>query len=138
MSTRKHKRRRLDTDAQHLFDDEVSPSKPTADAEELAELELARLAQEPQHEVEEDAEASAKEREVWDAFREEHYECAFHHGHGSLARCESLMSTLLVLEQLPLSLHRAFTLIHELDQQAQGESDVHSSCCSYHNAHQTT
>ncbi|KAL1947515.1 hypothetical protein VTO73DRAFT_13239 [Trametes versicolor] len=98
MSTRKHKRRRLDSDAQHLFDDEISPSKPTADAEELAELELARLAQEPQHEVEEDAEASAKEREVWDAFREEHYE---------------------LLEQLPLSLHRAFTLIHELDQQAQ-------------------
>ncbi|EIW60680.1 uncharacterized protein TRAVEDRAFT_45923 [Trametes versicolor FP-101664 SS1] len=98
MSTRKHKRRRLDTDAQHLFDDEVSPQKPTADAEELAELELARLAQEPHPEVEEDAEASAKEREVWDAFREEHYE---------------------LLEQLPLSLHRAFTLIHELDQQAQ-------------------
>lgn len=138
MSTRKHKRRRLDSDAQHLFDDEVSPLKPTADAEELAELELARLAQEPQHEVEEDAEASAKEREVWDAFREEHYECAFHHRHGSLARCESLTTTLLVLEQLPLSLHRAFTLIHELDQQAQGESGVHPSCCSYYNAPQTT
>lgn len=27
-----------------------------------------------------------------------------------------------VLEQLPLSLHRAFTLIQELDQQAQGPS----------------
>ncbi len=83
MSTRKHKRRRIDTDAQHLFDDtEVSPQKSTIDGEELVELELAKLAQKPQPEVEEDAEASAKDREVWDAFREEHYECAFHTGMG--------------------------------------------------------
>ncbi|CDO69121.1 hypothetical protein BN946_scf185042.g23 [Trametes cinnabarina] len=52
----------------------------------------------PADEPQEDPEKDAKEREVWDAFREEHYE---------------------LLEQLPLSLHRAFTLIHELDQQAQ-------------------
>ena len=33
-----------------------------------------------------------------------------------------------VLEQLPLSLHRAFTLIQELDQQAQGMSSHPVSC----------
>ncbi|KZT66825.1 hypothetical protein DAEQUDRAFT_694991 [Daedalea quercina L-15889] len=43
-------------------------------------------------------ERAKKEREVWDAFREEQYE---------------------VLEQLPLSLHRSFALMLELDQQVQ-------------------
>ncbi|KAH9857773.1 hypothetical protein C2E23DRAFT_881342 [Lenzites betulinus] len=98
MSTRKHKRRRIDTDAERLFDDiEVSPQQA---ASEPAEKEPTPAEEEEgsQPEVEGDAEASAKEREVWDAFREEHYE---------------------LLEQLPLSLHRAFTLIQELDQQAQ-------------------
>ncbi|KAI0637286.1 hypothetical protein C8Q77DRAFT_1155131 [Trametes polyzona] len=104
MSTRKHKRRRLDTDDQLLFDDtEASIRKQmpesTANKPEPSQVEQ----EQPPPGVEGDAEASAKEREVWDAFREEHYE---------------------LLEQLPLSLHRAFTLIHELDQQAQ-ENIIH-------------
>ncbi|KAH9925299.1 uncharacterized protein B0H18DRAFT_1009544 [Fomitopsis serialis] len=45
-------------------------------------------------------ERAKKEREVWDAFREEQYE---------------------VLEQLPLSLQRSFALMLELDQQAQDD-----------------
>ncbi|KIJ99574.1 hypothetical protein K443DRAFT_132998 [Laccaria amethystina LaAM-08-1] len=40
-----------------------------------------------------------KERDVWDAFREEHFE---------------------VVEQLPLTLHRQFSLMRQLDEQAQG------------------
>uniref|UniRef100_A0A0W0F569 Inhibitor of growth protein N-terminal histone-binding domain-containing protein n=1 Tax=Moniliophthora roreri TaxID=221103 RepID=A0A0W0F569_MONRR len=40
-----------------------------------------------------------KEREIWDSVREEHFE---------------------VVEQLPLTLHRQFTLLKELDQQSQG------------------
>jgi hypothetical protein len=51
----------------------------------------------------EDGEATTeevrKEIEIWDAFREEHYEA---------------------IEQLPLSLHRQYTLLLELDEQAQG------------------
>lgn len=40
-----------------------------------------------------------KERDIWDAFREEHFE---------------------VVEQLPLTLHRQFSLMRQLDEQAQG------------------
>ncbi|KAI0085400.1 hypothetical protein BDY19DRAFT_1059590 [Irpex rosettiformis] len=43
-----------------------------------------------------------REREIWDSFREEHYE---------------------VVEQLPLSLHRAYALIRELDQQVHDYND---------------
>ncbi|KAF7796535.1 hypothetical protein EIP86_007715 [Pleurotus ostreatoroseus] len=51
-------------------------------------------------EIEEEVstERAAKELAVWETFREEHYE---------------------VLEQLPLSLHRAYTLLHELDEQVE-------------------
>ncbi|KAI0371808.1 hypothetical protein BV20DRAFT_1112460 [Pilatotrama ljubarskyi] len=98
MSTRKHKRRRIDAEAQPLtVEKENSPLRTDEGVgEEVPEP--GDGAQEPQPETGEDAGASAKERELWDAFREENYE---------------------LLEQLPLSLHRAFTLIHELDQQAQ-------------------
>ncbi|KAG1780088.1 hypothetical protein EV702DRAFT_1211836 [Suillus placidus] len=43
------------------------------------------------------SEERRKELEIWDAFKEEHHE---------------------ILEQLPLSLHRQYTLIHELDDQS--------------------
>ncbi|KAF7971640.1 hypothetical protein HWV62_20676 [Athelia sp. TMB] len=46
-----------------------------------------------------DGDVLAKELEIWDAFREEHYEA---------------------IEQLPLSLHRQYILLHELDEQANG------------------
>ncbi|KAI0822658.1 hypothetical protein BC628DRAFT_655997 [Trametes gibbosa] len=98
MSARKHKRRRIETDAERLFDDIDVLLQPPASESVDKELRPAEEEEAFQPEVEGDAEASAKEREVWDAFREEHYE---------------------LLEQLPLSLHRAFTLIQELDQQAQ-------------------
>ncbi|KAI0646760.1 hypothetical protein C8Q79DRAFT_956313 [Trametes meyenii] len=98
MSARKHKRRRLDIDVEPVLEETDAPHQEDAELSAGKEPEPAEVAQEPQPEAELDAEASAKEREVWDAFREEQYE---------------------LLEQLPLSLHRAFTLIHELDQQAQ-------------------
>ncbi|KAJ8461940.1 hypothetical protein ONZ51_g11228 [Trametes cubensis] len=101
MSTRRTKRRRLDFDGQDASDgmegDFQREAEPTPAVEsQQPSTESAQLEGPPPEEA--DAEASAKEREVWDAFREEHYE---------------------LLEQLPLSLHRAFTLIQELDQQAQ-------------------
>ncbi|KAG1749142.1 uncharacterized protein EDB91DRAFT_836481 [Suillus paluster] len=46
-----------------------------------------------------DSEERRKELEIWDAFKEEHHE---------------------ILEQLPLSLHRQYTLIRELDDQSEG------------------
>ncbi|KAG2076085.1 hypothetical protein BDR04DRAFT_1114675 [Suillus decipiens] len=46
---------------------------------------------------EHDSEQRRKELEIWDAFKEEHHE---------------------ILEQLPLSLHRQYTLIRELDDQS--------------------
>jgi len=52
-----------------------------------------------------------KEPEIWDAFREEHYEA---------------------IEQLPLSLHRQFILMRELDQQAHAyNSDLLPSLREY-------
>ncbi|KAI8998923.1 hypothetical protein BD414DRAFT_476450 [Trametes punicea] len=97
MSSRKHKRRRVDADALSAHDQQEETSYREAEQVADHESERAETAREPSLD-EADAEAAAKEREVWDAFREEHYE---------------------LLEQLPLSLHRAFKLIHELDQQAQ-------------------
>ncbi|KAH9901655.1 hypothetical protein C8Q73DRAFT_678537 [Cubamyces lactineus] len=100
MSTRRTKRRRLDLNGHDGSDgiesDSRKESEPTPVEPQQPSTESAQPEGPPPEEA--DAEASAKEREVWDAFREEHYE---------------------LLEQLPLSLHRAFTLIHELDQQAQ-------------------
>ncbi|KAI0781254.1 hypothetical protein BD413DRAFT_608411 [Trametes elegans] len=99
MSTRKNKRRRVETDVQIHHEDFVETLQKEEAPQPEEYLKVADVAQEVPPPAEgADAETSAKEREVWDAFREEHYE---------------------LLEQLPLSLHRAFTLIHELDQQAQ-------------------
>ena len=62
---------------------------------------------------------SEKELEIWETFREEHYE-------GTYCACYTSCTILifnivyLVLEQLPLSLHREFALISELDQQVSG------------------
>ncbi len=69
----------------------------------------------------EDAEKAAREQEIWESFREEHYE-------GVFSVCYSVTrlaySIKIVVEQLPLSLQRAYALIRELDQQ------VHSSSTS--------
>ncbi|RPD65815.1 hypothetical protein L226DRAFT_529956 [Lentinus tigrinus ALCF2SS1-7] len=99
MSTRRHKRRRIDEEVDSADEDQfVSPSSPAY------EPEVATTAADPEPCPEAptgepgNIEAFPKEQEIWDVFKEEQYE---------------------VLEQLPLSLHRAFTLIHELDEQAQ-------------------
>ncbi|KDQ60561.1 hypothetical protein JAAARDRAFT_31518 [Jaapia argillacea MUCL 33604] len=57
------------------------------------------------------AEGLAKRLEIWDALREEHYE---------------------TVEQLPLSLHRSFTLLRELEEQVQAHDvDLRSSLQKY-------
>lgn len=66
----------------------------------------------------EDAEKAAREQEIWESFREEHYEGVFSVCY-SVTRLAYRIKT--VVEQLPLSLQRAYALIRELDQQ------VHSS-----------
>jgi hypothetical protein len=53
-----------------------------------------------------------RERDIWEAFREEHYEGIAHH-----TECVSTNLLALAIEQLPLSIHRQFTLLRELDQQ---------------------
>ncbi|RDX45425.1 hypothetical protein OH76DRAFT_1408004 [Lentinus brumalis] len=99
MSTRRHKRRRTDEDADYE-EQLVSPSSPADEPEEVGTAADPEPRPEaPTGELDTEGQAFAKDQEIWDAFKEEHYE---------------------VLEQLPLSLHRAFTLIQELDEQAQG------------------
>ena len=61
------------------------------------------------------AERAAKELAVWDSFREEHYESE--QDGARSARNKTYGPRATVLEQLPLSLHRAYTLVHELDEQ---------------------
>jgi hypothetical protein len=63
---------------------------------------------------------SKKELEIWDAFREEHFEGGLSDFYRGQRRKADVL--LLVIEQLPLSLHRQYTLLRELDEQAQGES----------------
>ncbi|KAI1790723.1 hypothetical protein LXA43DRAFT_890391 [Ganoderma leucocontextum] len=99
MSTRRNKRRRIDTDLDSMASEQphFSPlRKQLAPEDDLDDPDSVSPEEVPAEDF--DTEAFPKEREIWDAFREEHYE---------------------LLEQLPLSLHRAFTLIQELDQQAQ-------------------
>ena len=78
MSTRRHKRRRIDTDS-----DPVASEQSTATP--LRRQSLRQRVQDgpnsgpsegaPTEDL--DLDAFAKEREIWDAFREEHYERAF-------------------------------------------------------------
>ena len=74
MSTRRHKRRRVDKD---LALDEAL-SEPASPADDTQETQVASD-REPSEEAPtegggDDLEAFAKETEIWDAFREEHYE----------------------------------------------------------------
>ncbi|KAI0807065.1 hypothetical protein C8Q74DRAFT_1225620 [Fomes fomentarius] len=98
MSTRRHKRRRVERETELVFEEADTSPAPDLQLQELGEAatDLPHPSEAPDKDI--DVEASTKEQEIWDAFREEQYE---------------------ILEQLPLSLHRVFTLIHELDQQAQ-------------------
>ncbi|TBU50172.1 hypothetical protein BD309DRAFT_946038 [Dichomitus squalens] len=99
MSTRRHKRRRIDTDSDPVASEQssASPLRKHPTQQQIQNGPESGPSEEaPTDEL--DTEAFAKERDIWDAFREEHYE---------------------LLEQLPISIHRDFTLIQELDQQAQ-------------------
>ncbi|OSD02760.1 hypothetical protein PYCCODRAFT_1410194, partial [Trametes coccinea BRFM310] len=102
MSSRKSKRRRIEVEFEEkpeYLDGSAEMQEERAVDKELTQQDSGAAGEDSEPPPQEaDPERAAKEREVWDAFREEHYE---------------------LLEQLPLSLHRAFTLIHELDQQAQ-------------------
>lgn len=61
------------------------------------------------------SEPTMKQVEVWDSFREENYE-----GISISPSHPRRSQRIQALEQLPLSLHRSFRLILELDQQTQG------------------
>lgn len=56
-----------------------------------------------------------KEREIWDSFREEHYE-----GIGAHVYPLAVTKGRKAIEQLPLTLHRQLSLMRQLDEQASG------------------
>lgn len=58
-----------------------------------------------------------RRQEIWEVFQEEHHE-------GPFASCTPLSTTHRspVLDQLPLSLHRSYSLISELDDQVNSTS----------------
>lgn len=61
-------------------------------------------------------ELAKKEQEIWEAVKEEHFEGALH--------CPPALLTVElitpVVEQMPLTLHRQYALMHELDEQTVG------------------
>lgn len=63
-----------------------------------------------------------RKREVdgWDAFKEEHHEGLFPTRPRRVTHDTLTCPLILVLEQLPLSLHRQFKLMRELDSQSEG------------------
>jgi len=71
-----------------------------------------------------------KERDVWDAFREEHFEGHNKMIHNNLYTTHKLLFhfDFLVVEQLPLTLHRQFSLMRQLDEQAQGKTNYSFTC----------
>lgn len=74
---------------------------------------------EPANQVPEEPISDEKEAEIWESFREENFE----------SWCWSIRKLLIAeerslykaIEQLPLSLHRQFTLMKELEENAQGD-----------------
>ncbi|OCH95256.1 hypothetical protein OBBRIDRAFT_822978 [Obba rivulosa] len=90
---RSRKRRRSQAVAEPAEEAAAELEKQVEDEIDAADGEASAPRAEP--EAENNAEPT-KEQVIWEAFREEHYE---------------------LLEQLPLSLHRSFTLMRELDQQ---------------------
>jgi hypothetical protein len=66
---------------------------------------------------EHDSEERRKEFEIWDAFKEEHHESTLIK---IILKEQCTELDVIVLEQLPLSLHRQYTLIRELDDQSNG------------------
>lgn len=75
----------------------------------------AQQGQDMEEAIDGDAEKlSRKEMEIWDVFREEHYEGM----RKQRSEFEISDNICLAIEQLPLTLHRQYTLLQELDQQA--------------------
>jgi hypothetical protein len=62
--------------------------------------------------------------EIWDTFREEHFEGRLSRSSNAYSTC--LNTSLLVLEQLPLSIHRQLILLRELDQQLRRSLPAHT------------
>ncbi|KAI0340714.1 hypothetical protein BDW22DRAFT_1360162 [Trametopsis cervina] len=92
MSLRKYRGRRITRHSQAFSDnDEILQA-----TDEIQENEP--MQEDDPDAADADSDIAAKQQEIWDAFRDEHYEA---------------------VEQLPLSLHRAYALIKELDQQVQ-------------------
>ena len=77
MSTRRHKRRRSEQEADFAEDDQyVSPSSPAYEPEEVASTAADPESRPEAPTGELDTEAFAKEQDIWDAFKEEQYEGA--------------------------------------------------------------
>ena len=73
MASRRLKRRRIERADDEIIELSSSPPRELDDADkDVAETEPSPAEQAPPEEI--DVEAFAKEREIWDAFREEHYE----------------------------------------------------------------
>lgn len=89
-----------------LTDDEEQP---------VAIIDESESAQDHADDDEELTEERKKELDVWDAFKEEHHEGLF----PPPPRCVHAPTSTVVLEQLPLSLHRQFKLMRELDSQSE-------------------
>ena len=77
MSSRRHKRRRVEKDTEPALDEQHFPSSPLAREAEAEAVEVVEgsLHKAPSNEA--DIEVLAKEQEIWDTFREEHYEGAW-------------------------------------------------------------
>jgi hypothetical protein len=99
------------------------PAEEEEEEEEQARIQAVKDAQQNGTNSEENGEVTSeelkKELEIWDAFREEHFEGTVCNRSVQVCYIDVLLSA---IEQLPLSLHRQYTLLCELDEQAQGMS----------------
>ncbi|CCM06380.1 uncharacterized protein FIBRA_08639 [Fibroporia radiculosa] len=116
---RTRKRRRVDAFPEDEQSENIEPTEAGVEADtkqsEMGEHEDGNIENIPANgeedettQAEEEAAANespepVKEQEIWDGFKEENYE---------------------ILEQLPLSLHRSFTLMLELDQQVHSHESI--------------
>jgi hypothetical protein len=62
------------------------------------------------------------EAEIWDSFREEFHEGAFTHPVSLVDERHATDGVETAVEQLPLYLHRSYSLLRELDEQVTGKS----------------
>ncbi|KAF5391860.1 hypothetical protein D9757_001658 [Collybiopsis confluens] len=94
-------------------------TRSQAFAEELQEdEEMANAVTVDEPDTDADAQTMDKEKQVWESVREEHFE-----GSQSASIIFSLVFTGIVIDQVPLTLHRQYALMEELDQQTHGYLD---------------